>query len=188
MAVIGYARVSTDAQHTALQDDALRKAGCQRVFTEHVTGRKLDRPELEALFRYVRSGDVVVVWRLDRLGRSVKDLIAIADRFSKCGVQFRSLCEAIDTTTPSGSLVFHVLAAMAQFERDLASDRTKAGLAAARARGRRGGRPTVMTPAKLVAAQELYAGGRLTLGQIATQLGVGRSTLVKHLGAASRDI
>jgi DNA invertase Pin-like site-specific DNA recombinase len=137
---------------------------------------------LAALLDYVRAGDTVVVWRLDRLGRSLRHLIELGEAFEARGVHLRSLTERLDTSSPGGGMVFHVFGAMAEMERDLVRERTKAGLAAARARGRKGGRPTVMTAEKVAAAGALYAAGELSLAQIAARLGVGRSTLTKHLG------
>lgn len=184
MSVIGYARVSTIEQDPALQHDALAAAGAVRVFTDYASGATTARPQLTAALDYLRPGDVLAVWRIDRLGRSVTDLVTLVGDLAARDVQFRSLTEAIDTTTPGGELVFHVFAALAQMERRLISERTRAGLAAARARGRKGGRPTVMTADKLAAAQSLRASTDLSLTQIAAQLGVGRSTLVTHLAAA----
>jgi DNA invertase Pin-like site-specific DNA recombinase len=138
MALIGYARVSTAEQDTALQTDALRKAGCERVFEDTASGAKADRPGLADALAYLRDGDVLAVWRLDRLGRSLPHLIETIGALEARGVGFRSLTEAIDTTTPGGRLIFHVFGALGQFERDLIRERTKAGLTAAAARGRKG--------------------------------------------------
>lgn len=138
MALIGYARVSTAEQDTALQTDALRKAGCERIFDDTVSGAKSERPGLASALAYLRDGDVLVVWRLDRLGRSLPHLIEVIGTLEARGVGFRSLSESIDTTTSGGRLIFHVFGALGQFERDLIRDRTKAGLAAAAARGRTG--------------------------------------------------
>lgn len=181
---IGYERVSTADQNLDLQHDALVAAGCVRIFTEKVSGASADRPQLAALLDYARPGDQVVVWRLDRLARSVRDLVDLAARLEAGGVQLQSLQEQLDTASAGGRLIFHVFAAVAQFERDLISERTHAGLAAARARGRAPGRPTVMTPEKLAAAVSLHQAGQLTITQIAQQLGIGRSTLTKHLRQA----
>ncbi|MEJ5946007.1 recombinase family protein [Pseudokineococcus basanitobsidens] len=186
MSVVGYARVSTIEQDPALQHDALAVAGAVRVFTDYASGATTARPQLTAALDDLRPGDVLAVWRIDRLGRSVTDLVALVGDLAARDVQFRSLTEAIDTTTPGGELVFHIFAALAQMERRLISERTRAGLAAARARGRKDGRPTVMTPDKLAAARSLRASTDPSLAQIAAQLGVGRSTLVSHL-AASRQ-
>lgn len=184
MSVIGYARVSTIEQNPALQIDALQAAGAVRIFTDHASGATTTRPQLGAALDFLRDGDVLAVWRIDRLGRSVADLVSLVGDLEARGVQFRSLTEAIDTTTPGGELVFHIFAALAQMERRLISERTRAGLSAARARGRVGGRPTVMTPDKLAAAQSLRATTDLSLAQIAAQLGISRTTLVTHLTAA----
>jgi len=145
MALIGYARVSTAEQDTALQTDALRKAGCERIFEDTVSGAKTDRPGLTAALAWLRDGDVLVVWRLDRLGRSMAHLIETVSALESRGVGLRSLTESIDTTTPGGLLIFHVFGALGQFERDLIRERTRAGLAAAAARGRKGGRKPVVT-------------------------------------------
>ena len=142
---IGYARVSTQDQNSDLQLDALKQAGCEQVFNEKKTGRTLQRPELEACLRTLRKGDTLVVWRLDRLGRSLKDLVETVNALEERGIGFKSLTESIDTTSAGGRLVFHLFSALAEFERNLISDRTKAGLAAARARGRKGGRKPKMT-------------------------------------------
>lgn len=185
MSVIGYARVSTIEQNPALQIDALQAAGAVRIFTDHASGATTARPALNAALDFLRDGDVLAVWRIDRLGRSVADLVSLVGDLEARGVQFRSLTEAIDTTTPGGELVFHIFAALAQMERRLISERTRAGLSAARARGRVGGRPTVMTPDKLAAALSLRATTDLSLTQIAAQLGISRTTLVTHLAAAA---
>jgi DNA invertase Pin-like site-specific DNA recombinase len=137
---IGYARVSTEEQDTRLQLDALKQEGCKRIYEEKTSGSKADRPELQKLLDAAREGDVVIVWKLDRLGRSLKDLITIVTGLKERGIGFRSLTETIDTTSSGGRLIFHIFASLAEFERSIISDRTKAGLTAARARGRKGGR------------------------------------------------
>src|SRR5664280_2379752 len=139
--LIGYARVSTDDQNADLQKDALKKAGCIKVFTDKASGSLASRPQLDRMLDQLRPGDVVVVWRLDRLGRSLKNLIALVEGLAEREVGFRSLSESIDTTTANGKLFFSLMGALAEFERDLIRERTMAGLAAARARGRVGGRP-----------------------------------------------
>ena len=179
--LLGYARVSTLEQTAQLQADALAQAGCFRVLTDVESGAKADRPQLAALLDQLRPGDTLVVWRLDRLGRSLRHLIDTLTELDARGVGFRSLTEAIDTTTAGGRLVFHIFGALAEFERDLVRTRTTAGLAAARARGRKGGRPPKMTPDKISAARALYAARELTLDEIAKTLGVGRTTLYRHL-------
>ncbi len=183
MAVVGYARVSTLEQDPALQHDALNAAGAVRVFTDYASGATGQRPELSACLDYVRGGDVLAVWRIDRLGRSVPDLVQIVNALAGRGVAFRSLTEAIDTTTAGGELVFHVFAAIAQMERRVIAERTRAGLQAAAARGRRGGRPTVMTPDRVQLARAMRAQNK-TLDQIAATLGVGRSTVTRALGCS----
>ena len=183
MALIGYARVSTAEQDTALQTDALRKAGCERVFEDVVSGAKADRPGLAASLAYLRDGDVLAVWRLDRLGRSLPHLIETIGALEARGVGFRSLTESIDTTTSGGRLIFHVFGALGQFERDLIRDRTKAGLTAAAARGRKGGRKPVVTAEKLQRAQEHIANG-LNVREAATRLKVSKTALYAALQAA----
>jgi DNA invertase Pin-like site-specific DNA recombinase len=178
----GYARVSTTLQDPALQHDALRAAGCARIFTDKASGKLDRRPQLDKLLEVVLPGDVVVVWRLDRLGRSLKHLIATVAELGERGVGFRSLSEAIDTTTAGGRLLFHIMGALAEFERQLIVERTHAGLAAARARGRHGGRPTSMTPEKVRVAREMYDSREYTVEKIASTLGVTRTTIYRHLG------
>jgi DNA invertase Pin-like site-specific DNA recombinase len=179
--LLGYARVSTGDQHPDLQVDALTQAGCYRVFVDRASGARADRPQLDRLLDQLRPGDTLVVWKLDRLGRSLRHLVDTVTGLADRGVGFRSLQEFIDTTTPGGKLVFHVFAALAEFERDLVRERTSAGLAAARARGRVGGRPSVMTPAKLAVARQLYASGAHTVTAIAATLGVSRASIYRHL-------
>jgi DNA invertase Pin-like site-specific DNA recombinase len=179
--LLGYARVSTTDQHPQLQVDALELAGCYRVFTEIASGARADRPTLERVLDQLRPGDTLVVWKLDRLGRSLRHLVATVTGLADRGVGFRSLQEAIDTTTPGGKLVFHVFAALAEFERDLIRERTSAGLTAARARGRQGGRPSVMTAHKLQVAREMHGSGQYTVSAIATTLGVSRASIYRHL-------
>ncbi len=177
----GYARVSTELQEPALQHDALRAAGCARIFTDTVSGKLERRPQLDDLLERVLPGDTIIVWRLDRLGRSLRHLIATVTDLGDRDVGFRSLSEGLDATTPAGRLLFHVMGALAEFERDLIKERTVAGLAAARARGRIGGRRPVMTPDKLTVARAMYDAGDYTVQQIAATLGVGRATIYRHL-------
>src|SRR5437764_1930616 len=156
---IGYARISTGEQTLALQEDALKAAGCERLLTDTASGAKTERPGLAKALEQLRSGDSLVVWRLDRLGRSLRHLIDTLLELDSRGVGFKSLTESIDTTTPGGKLIFHVFGALAEFERDLIRERTNAGLAAARARGRKGGRPPAKAfrdPAALAMAKDLY--------------------------------
>lgn len=187
MALIGYARVSTADQDTALQTDALRTAGCERIFEDTVSGAKADRPGLAEALAYLREGDVLAVWRLDRLGRSLPHLIETIAALDARGVGFRSLTEAIDTTTSGGRLIFHVFGALGQFERDLIRERTKAGLVAAAARGRKGGRKPVVTNDKLQRAREFIANG-LNVREAAGRIKVSKTALYAALqssGSAS---
>ena len=176
MAYVGYARVSTLDQDPALQFDALTAAGCTKVFEDRASGAKADRAGLHAALEYMRDGDVLIVWKLDRLGRSLPHLIETVTELERRGVGFRSVTEAIDTTTPGGRLVFHLFGALGQFERDLIRERTRAGLNAAAARGRRGGRLPVVTEDKLKRAQELIARG-LTVREAAVRVHVGKTAL-----------
>ncbi|KRF44599.1 hypothetical protein ASH01_11445 [Terrabacter sp. Soil811] len=178
---VGYARVSTFEQDAALQQDALAAAGCQSIFTDKVSGKLEHRPALDATFGQLRPGDTVVVWRLDRLGRSLRHLIDTVQALDSRSVAFRSLTESIDTSNPGGKLVFHVFAALAEFERDLIRERTTAGLAAARARGRNGGRPTVWTPDKLKVARDMYESREHDISAIARVVGVSRASVYRAL-------
>ena len=180
MALVGYARVSTAEQDTALQTDALRKAGCGRIFEDTVSGAKAERPGLASALAYLRDGDVLMVWRLDRLGRSLAHLIEVIGALETRGIGFRSLTEAIDTTTPGGRLIFHVFGALGQFERDLIRERTKAGLVAAAARGRRGGRKPVINSEKLQRARNHISKG-LSVREAAARLKVGKTALYTAL-------
>jgi DNA invertase Pin-like site-specific DNA recombinase len=180
MAAAGYARVSTTDQNLALQLDALTAAGCAKVFEDRASGARTDRPGLRAALDYAREGDVLVTWKLDRLGRSLPNLIETVAALEQRGIGFRSLTEAIDTTTPGGRLVFHLFAALGQFERDLIRERTRAGLAAAAARGRTGGRQPVVTKEKLRRARELVDKG-LTVREAAMRLKVGKTALYEAL-------
>jgi DNA invertase Pin-like site-specific DNA recombinase len=183
MAVIGYARVSTGEQDLALQKDALAKAGCARVFEDTASGAKVDRPGLAAALDFVREGDVLTVWKLDRLGRSLPHLIETVSALEARSVGFRSLTEEINTTTPGGRLIFHVFGALGQFERDLIRERTRAGLDAATARGRKGGRKPVVTDDRLRRAQTLVEGG-LTVREAAARVKVGKTALYAALAEA----
>ena len=180
MALVGYARVSTAEQATALQTDALRNAGCKKIFEDTVSGAKVERPGLESALAYLREGDVLMVWRLDRLGRSLAHLIEVIAALEARGIGFRSLTENIDTTTPGGRLIFHVFGALGQFERDLIRERTKAGLEAAAARGRKGGRKPVITDEKMQRARHHITNG-LNVTEAARRLKIGRSTLYSAL-------
>jgi DNA invertase Pin-like site-specific DNA recombinase len=185
--LLGYARVSTAEQNLDLQRDALTAAGCYRIFADTGSGALTARPQLDKLLDHLRPGDTLVVWKLDRLGRSLRHLVDTVTALAERGVGFRSLQESIDTTTPGGKLVFHLFAALAEFERDIIRERTTAGLAAARARGRTGGRPSVMTPEKIAVAQAMYASKEHSLAKIAATLGVSRATLYRHLPADASE-
>jgi DNA invertase Pin-like site-specific DNA recombinase len=181
---VGYARVSTQDQKPELQLDALGAAGCEKVFVEKASGATRDRPELMAALEYVRKGDTLVVWKLDRLARSLKQLIETVELLEERGIGFKSLTESIDTTTSGGRLIFHIFAALAEFERNIIRERTTAGLEAARARGRVGGRPKALSGTDLAAARALLSDPAITTRQIAERLGVSLSTLYKHIPAA----
>jgi DNA invertase Pin-like site-specific DNA recombinase len=181
---IGYARVSNGEQTLDLQLDGLKAAGCGKVYTETASGAKADRPVLEEVLSYLRRGDTLVVWRLDRLGRSLQHLIEVVAQLAARGFGFKSLTEQIDTTTSGGKLIFHVFGALAEVERDLIRERTQAGLAAARARGRFGGRPKKLAdPTQLTLARTLYDGGQTDIDTICRMLGISRATLYRALKA-----
>ncbi len=178
--LIGYARVSTEDQRLDLQRDALAQAGCEKLFCDVASGAKAARPGLAEALDYARSGDVLVVWKLDRLGRSLRELIEIIGGLSARGIGFKSLQESIDTTTPGGKLIFHVFGALAEFERELIRERTNAGLKAARARGRKGGRRPAMDEKSIAKAKALMADRTIPIGDICKTLNVSRSTLYKY--------
>jgi len=178
---IGYARVSTADQDLAPQLDVLRAKGCEPIYSEHASGKHADRPELAQAMKALRAGDTLVVWRLDRLGRSLPDLIATVNELASRGIAFESVTEAIDTTTASGKLVFNIFASLADFERHLIGERTRAGLAAGRARGRMGGRPPALTSRQLREARLLLTDPDATVTAVAERYGVSRTTLYKGL-------
>ena len=182
--LIGYARVSTHDQNLELQCEALAQAGCQRIFEDKVSGTRADRPGLAKALEMLREGDTLVVWKLDRLGRSVKQLVDLVGELHKQGVQFRSLTDSIDTGTPSGRFFFHIMASLAEMERELTIERTRAGLAVARQLGRRGGRKPKMTSSKIESAKKLLAGG-VPPKEVASNLGVSISTLYRWMPAAT---
>ena len=181
---IGYARVSTEDQNLTLQLDALKLAGCEKIFREKISGAKTDRPELTKLLEQVREGDTVTVWKLDRLGRSLKHLVETVTELQNRNIGFRSVKESIDTTTATGKLIFHIFAALAEFERDMLRERTNAGLAASRARGIIGGRKKGMSPEllkKAPTAAMLYRAQTLPVTSIADQLSISVPTFYKLL-------
>jgi DNA invertase Pin-like site-specific DNA recombinase len=182
--LLGYARVSTLDQNLSLQRDALTEAGCQKIFIEQMSGAVAERPALLEALDYARSGDTIVVWKLDRLARSMKQLIETVEKLRIRGVGFQSLTEAIDTTTAQGVLVFHMFSALAEFERSLIRERTRAGLAAARRVGRTGGRPRKLDDGDLEVARALLANPDIGVTQVAHRLGVSSATLYRYIPAA----
>ncbi len=179
--LIGYARVSTFDQNPDLQKDALEKAGCEKVFVDTVSGTVSQRPNLEKIKELLRKGDTLVVWRLDRLGRSLKDLIDWINYLDTEGVALKSLQEAIDTSTATGKLVFHIFGALAEFERNLILERTQAGLSAARARGRFGGRPKTLDDDKKQVVIQLYNEKKLTVKKICEMMKISKPTLYAYV-------
>ena len=179
--LVGYARVSTPDQKLDLQLDALREAGCEKTFTDEASGAKADRPGLTEALAFARTGDTLVVWRLDRFGRSLKDLVGRVEELRERGVGFRSLTEGVDTTSPTGKLVFHVFGALAEFERDLIRERTMAGLASARARGRKGGRPRAMDEEKVRVASRLMKDPEVSVAEVCRAVGVSSATLYRYV-------
>jgi len=181
---IGYARVSTQDQELGLQLDALEQAGCEKIYQEKVSGAAKARPQLEALLEHLRKGDVVVVWKLDRLVRSLKDLVSLVNQIQEKGASFQSVNDQIDTTSAHGKFTFHIFASLAEFERDIIRERTKAGLAAARARGRVGGRPKGLSKKaqhKAMLAKQLYLEEELSISEICEQLSISKGTLYNYL-------
>ena len=186
---IGYARVSTQDQTLNLQKDALEKASCKKIFTDTASGSKAERKGLEEALEYLREGDTLVVWRLDRLGRSLKHLIETIRELNNRNIGFKSLTENIDTTTSGGKLIFHIFEALAEFERDIIRERTQAGLLAARARGRKGGRPKTLTPKKAKMLYDLYRNKENSIDEICKTLNISRTTLYRYIkfNSQSRD-
>ena len=179
--LIGYARVSTQEQNPEMQLDALKAADCEKIFTEKASGAQRDRPQLKAALEYMREGDTLVVWKLDRLARSLKQLIETVENLEERKIGLRSLTESIDTTTSGGRLVFHIFAALAEFERSIIRDRTRSGLEAARKRGRTGGRPPALSEQDIQAAKALLSDPDFTVEEVAERLKVAPSTLYRHL-------
>jgi len=177
---IGYARVSTQDQNLDLQNDALKGAGCEKIYTDKMSGAKTDRPGLEKILGFIRKGDTLVVWKLDRLGRSLKHLIQVMNMLDERGVYFKSVQESLDTATPGGKLIFHVFGALAEFERDIIRERTLAGLAAARIRGRVGGRPGKLSEKQVKMAKNLMKDISIPIAEICETLGVSKATLYRY--------
>lgn len=184
---IGYARVSTQDQNLDLQLDALKQSGCEQVFQEKMTGKTTDRAELSHCMRALRQGDVLIIWKLDRLARSLKDLVEIVHGLEARGIGFRSLTESIDTTSAGGKLIFHIFGALAEFEHNLIRERTIAGLAAARARGRKGGRKPSMSPADVKKASAMLKDPNITKTEVAAHFKVSRLTLNNALSREGLD-
>ena len=183
--LIGYARVSTQDQNLDLQTEALTKAGCKRIFNDKISGSRAERPGLTKALEMLREGDTLIVWKLDRLGRSVKNLVDLVGELHKQGIQFKSLTDAIDTGTPSGRFFFHVMGSLAEMERELTVERTRAGLEVARQLGRKGGRKRQMTDSKIESAKKLLASG-IPPRDVATNLGISVPTLYRWIPASGR--
>ena len=183
--LIGYARISTTEQNLDLQRDALKQAGCVKIIEDTASGSKAQRSGLDRALELLRSGDTLVVWRLDRLGRTLRHLIELITELEGQGIGFRSLQESIDTTSPGGTLVFHIFGALAEFERNLIRERTRAGLEAARARGRRGGRRHKLDARKRALAVELYRGKKHTVDEICGMVGISKPTLYAYIREAN---
>jgi len=179
--LIGYARVSTDDQNLNLQRDALEKAGCDKIFTDQVSGTKAKRPGLEQALSHLRAGDTLVVWRLDRLGRSLRHLIDTITDLQERGIGFKSLTESIDTTTSGGRLVFNIFASLAEFEREIIRERTQAGLQAARARGRSGGRRKALTDKQVQQLKQLAADPNNSVEEMCKTFGISRMTYYRYV-------
>ena len=179
--LIGYARVSTDDQNLNLQRDALKKVGCEQIYTDQVSGTKAKRPGLEQALSHLRAGDTLVVWRLDRLGRSLRHLIDTVTELQEKGIGFKSLTESIDTTTSGGKLVFHIFGALAEFEREIIRERTQAGLQSARARGRSGGRPKALTEKQVEILNQLAVDKNRSVDDICKTLGISRMTFYRYV-------
>src|SRR5947209_3115350 len=185
--LIGYARVSTQDQTLNLQRDALEKIGCSKIFTDTISGATTERKGLEEALAYVRAGDSLIVWKLDRLGRSLKHLIETITALNNRKIGFKSITENIDTTTSGGKLIFHIFGALAEFERDIIRERTKAGLEAARARGRKGGQPKALTSKQVAMAQQLYNDKTNTISDICKTFNISRSTLYRYIQVKPKE-
>jgi DNA invertase Pin-like site-specific DNA recombinase len=180
--LIGYARVSTADQNLDMQRDALNQAGCERIFEEHASGARDDRPELAAALSHARSGDTLVVYKLDRLGRTIRSLIDFTNGLRERKVEFRSVTDGIDTSTPAGRFYFHIIASLAEMERELTRERVGAGLAAARARGKVGGRKPKLGPKQIAQARKMLEDPTVSITYVAGRLGVNRVTIYRALG------
>lgn len=178
---IGYSRTSTDSQNDSLQLDALKEAGCEKIFSDVASGSKTDRVGLRECIEFARSGDVIVAWKLDRIGRSLKDLIETVNTLKSRDIGLKVLTQNLDTTTPSGMLIFHVFGAIAEFEKSLIQERTAAGLKIARARGRLGGRPKALDKKQVAVAESLYGDGKTSVSQICKTLGISRATFYRNI-------
>lgn len=178
---VGYVRVSRNEQNPEMQRNELEASGCERIFEERISSRKESRPQLEAALDYCREGDRLVVWKLDRLGRSIKELIELVNSLEERGVEFKSSRESLDTSTPGGKLVFHVFASMAEFERDVIRERTMAGLESARVRGRKGGRKPVMDEKKIALASKLMRDREMPISEVSDAVGVSKATIYRYL-------
>jgi len=185
--LVGYARISTVDQNLDLQIDALKKEGCEKIFKDVGSGSKFSRSGLDEAIQFMREGDILVVWRLDRLGRSLKNLIEVVTDFQEKKIGFRSLQENIDTSTSSGKLIFHIFASLAEFEREIIRERTKAGLEAARSRGKKGGRKKIMDSTQIAMAKSLRNDSRYTIDKICETLKVSRSTFYRYLSFGERQ-
>ena len=185
--LIGYTRVSTDDQNMDLQLDALRKAGCEKIYSDQLSGGLSERPGLTMALEILRPGDTLVIWRLDRLGRSLKDLIHLVEQLEKKTIGLKSIQEHLDTTTAGGRLIFHLFGALAEFERNLIKERTRAGVNAARARGRQGGRPRLLEPKKRDLAIRLYEERKHSVAELCGMMGISKSTLYNYLAEYTSD-
>jgi len=185
--LIGYARVSTHDQNLSLQRDALKKAGCEKIYTDRITGKHLDRDGLDKALDVLRPHDTLVVWRLDRLARSLKHLIELIAQLEERKIGFRSITEAIDTTTSGGKLVFHIFGALAEFERNLISERTQAGLEAARARGRKGGRPPTLSHKQQQLAVKLHRERKHSIKEICDMMNISKPTLYSYINKSKKS-
>jgi DNA invertase Pin-like site-specific DNA recombinase len=185
--LIGYARVSTADQSLDLQVDALTQNGCEKIFTDTISGAKAARPGLDQALDFCRDGDTLIVWKLDRLGRSLQHLLEVVDKLENRGVGFRSLQEALDTTSSGGKLIFHIFGAIAQFERDMIRDRTLAGLAAARARGRKGGRRKALTPKQIEIGKTLASDRNRSVTDICETLKISKATYYRYIASTLKS-